>query len=324
MEDAQMFAGLTAYTAPGQVFATDEELKAHYKTDWHRHNLKRKVANLKPLTSEAFALRTQAAAESAAAANSGKRTGQARAAGPSASDANNGTDEGKRAHPQSKAAFYQRAAEMTDDEIIAARLAALPEGGLSPGVDVFSTHVSESLEANIAHMAATHSFVLPYAEYVVDLPGLIRYLQEEEVEPDEEESAAIDAGEVYVHVVYRPAAVAPVGGSTAMKHQEVETALIVKGGRELGHRSLRRYYGQSYAAEKPEQAQVQRLLQAYQQMGIIRAGPLLLGGSGAGGCGGNPSRHDFTVQQRQSLKLGVKSNILMRKRGQPSQNIIFG
>jgi len=28
--------------------------KAHYKTDWHRYNLKRKVANLPPVTAENF------------------------------------------------------------------------------------------------------------------------------------------------------------------------------------------------------------------------------------------------------------------------------
>jgi hypothetical protein len=36
-------SGLTCNTAPGQSFTTMEELKAHYKTDWHRYNLKRKV-----------------------------------------------------------------------------------------------------------------------------------------------------------------------------------------------------------------------------------------------------------------------------------------
>ena len=63
-------AGLTCHTAPGIVFASEEELKAHYRrasnaftavveapfrtsrdrSEWHRHNLKRKVANLQPIT----------------------------------------------------------------------------------------------------------------------------------------------------------------------------------------------------------------------------------------------------------------------------------
>ena len=30
--------------------ASIDELKAHYRTDWHRYNLKRKIAGLKPVT----------------------------------------------------------------------------------------------------------------------------------------------------------------------------------------------------------------------------------------------------------------------------------
>ena len=35
---------LTCYTAPGVVFASEEEMKEHYRTDWHQHNLKRSTA----------------------------------------------------------------------------------------------------------------------------------------------------------------------------------------------------------------------------------------------------------------------------------------
>lgn len=36
-------AALTCATAPQTHFGSVEELKAHYRTDWHRYNLKRKV-----------------------------------------------------------------------------------------------------------------------------------------------------------------------------------------------------------------------------------------------------------------------------------------
>ena len=35
--------GLTCHTAPGVVFTTMDDLKEHYRSDWHRYNLKRKV-----------------------------------------------------------------------------------------------------------------------------------------------------------------------------------------------------------------------------------------------------------------------------------------
>jgi len=37
--------------------------KAHYKTDWHRYNLKRKVADLPPVTAENFLQRVVAQKE---------------------------------------------------------------------------------------------------------------------------------------------------------------------------------------------------------------------------------------------------------------------
>lgn len=450
------------------------------------------MANLKPLTREAFDARQQAAAAADAASAGGKRSGQARSdakhnapadsPGGGGADATMSDGGARRAHPQSKAAFYQRAAEMTDDQIIAQRLAQLPERGLSPGVDIFSALSSESLEANLAHMASAHGFVVPYAEYVVDLPGLVRYLQEkvwigctalltdqqfhsaaacqahmvraarrtraaavaaagargrgaqadtrarflrrvrptprapvltpaararrarasaqkdkgtcrfeleghedefydfydlhalaeaspnwhEEVVPpgeaadyeeegegdddDEEGWEDVDDGEgqgeqarakgdarmkergggekgesdteyVRVRVVYRPAVAPP---PPADGGRAEGTALVVGGGRELGHRSLRRYYGQSYRAERPEQEQVQRLLLQYQQMGIIRAAPQAVGARSGPGARGSKDRRDLTRQQRSYLGVGVKNNKLIRKHGQPSQNIIFG
>lgn len=36
-------SSLSCATAPQVTFDSMEELKAHYKSDWHRYNLKRKV-----------------------------------------------------------------------------------------------------------------------------------------------------------------------------------------------------------------------------------------------------------------------------------------
>lgn len=47
-------AELVCQTAPGVVFACVDDLKAHYKSDWHRYNLKRKVACLPMVGQELF------------------------------------------------------------------------------------------------------------------------------------------------------------------------------------------------------------------------------------------------------------------------------
>jgi pre-60S factor REI1 len=59
-----------------------------------------------------------------------------------------------------------------DEKIAAAR------SRLSPAHCLFCTHVSSSLDDNLAHMSGEHSFFIPDAEYLVDLTGLIVYLGE--------------------------------------------------------------------------------------------------------------------------------------------------
>ena len=59
-----------------------------------------------------------------------------------------------------------------DERIAAARAM------LSPSSCLFCTHQSSSLEHNLTHMSTIHSFFIPDAEYLVDLPGLITYLGE--------------------------------------------------------------------------------------------------------------------------------------------------
>ena len=44
----------TCHTAPGVVFTSRTELSDHYRSDWHRYNLKRKVAQLPPVAREEF------------------------------------------------------------------------------------------------------------------------------------------------------------------------------------------------------------------------------------------------------------------------------
>lgn len=59
---------MTSYTCIScrVAFADGEVQRAHYKTDWHRYNLKRKVADMPPVTAENFqerVLAQRAAAE---------------------------------------------------------------------------------------------------------------------------------------------------------------------------------------------------------------------------------------------------------------------
>jgi hypothetical protein len=52
---------LSSTTAPGKLFASRTELQTHYKSDWHRYNLKRRENNLPMLNEEEFNARLEAA-----------------------------------------------------------------------------------------------------------------------------------------------------------------------------------------------------------------------------------------------------------------------
>lgn len=68
---------------------------------------------------------------------------------------------------------------VTDDinENIDAKIAAA-RSRLSPAHCLFCTHISSALSENLTHMSSSHSFFVPDADYLVDLPGLITYLGE--------------------------------------------------------------------------------------------------------------------------------------------------
>lgn len=49
---------------------------------------------------------------------------------------------------------------------------------MDPNACLFCQSVSTSISSNLEHMSSTHSFFIPDAEYLVDLPGLLAYLGE--------------------------------------------------------------------------------------------------------------------------------------------------
>jgi len=59
-----------------------------------------------------------------------------------------------------------------DEKIAAAR------SRISSTQCLFCPETSSSLEGNLTHMSTAHSFFIPDADYLIDLPGLIRYLGE--------------------------------------------------------------------------------------------------------------------------------------------------
>eukprot|EP00966_Prymnesium_polylepis_P009148 210787-Prymnesium_polylepis.2 len=167
------------YTAPGVTFHSEEEMKEHYHSEWHRHNLKRKVAGLAPLTREAFEERvaregtTAPGADSSGAAATGSRSQQRRqkreekAVAKAAKAA---------ANPHSKAAHFEATKAMTEDEYVTHKVKTAVS--YDECCDLFSRHRSASMHANLEYMAKTHGFYIPYLDYCTDVGALLGYLLE--------------------------------------------------------------------------------------------------------------------------------------------------
>ena len=180
---------MQCYTAPGILFETEAEMKAHYRSDWHAYNLKRKVAGLPPLGLAAFEERTGGANGSANTAASNLAGSISSLGGPPGTEMSRGTArrlkrEARQAekaakaanNANSKSAHYNATKEMSELEYIEHKMATAAD--FDECSDLFSTHYAKSMEDNLAHMARTHGFYIPYMDYVTDLRGLLTYLLE--------------------------------------------------------------------------------------------------------------------------------------------------
>lgn len=206
-ESSKLFTCIACHVA----FHQAEGQRTHYRTDWHRYNLKRKVAELPPVTAEEFAQRVLARqAENKHAeekanlmyectvcnktygsenayqnhVTSKKHKEQAQkqqkrslSTSPTTlqtkSKASKSTDPSASIDLQGKGKEEQTQDLSTSEE---QQEENVDEKILTDKDCLFCNHTSGNLEENVKHMAQSHSFFIPDIEYLVDLPGLIEYL----------------------------------------------------------------------------------------------------------------------------------------------------
>mmetsp|Transcript_15528 Transcript_15528/g.17252 ORF Transcript_15528/g.17252 Transcript_15528/m.17252 type:complete len:389 (-) Transcript_15528:97-1263(-) len=192
------------------VFPGPHEQRSHYGTDFHRFNLKRKVAELPPLSKEVFEEKVNLLKheESVVRVFSGycgfcrkkfsskntyethetsKKHLETRARLERSAAATGAAVPQMRAEVVEKAAVVVPRApgqkplkkapvepEKTDDELVALKLANARHFGEEDCL--FCTHKAASLEASLQHMGAAHGFLVPDLEYLHDLRGLVEYL----------------------------------------------------------------------------------------------------------------------------------------------------
>lgn len=193
---SQIFTCLACQVA----FNTAEAQRTHYGTDWHRYNLKRKVADLPSVTSEVFAQKVLAQqAQSKDADRKASFSAECTACNKiyysenayanhlqsnkhKAAEAKvvlEGTNPKKNIIIHSKPSAegtLQIQNESDINSIIDKKIEvaiALEEGDC-----LFCTQRFESFDENVQHMTKIHSFFIPEIEYLIDIHGLIKYLGE--------------------------------------------------------------------------------------------------------------------------------------------------
>jgi len=186
-------SGLTCITC--QVRFTDAELhRVHFKGDWHRYNLKRKVAELPVVTAEVFETRKEAHEKQSKADNKELKAPGNYCVACGKSFKNQKAYENhilSKKHQEmilkfeTKPAFVPKieepieAEESDDDDDMEVEEVDSDEweDDPVPVTDcIFCSHHSSNMDKNIVHMTKEHSFFLPDPEYITNLEGLVEYL----------------------------------------------------------------------------------------------------------------------------------------------------
>ncbi|KAI9317949.1 C2H2 type zinc-finger-domain-containing protein [Dichotomocladium elegans] len=158
------------------VFSTSELQRDHYHTDWHKYNLKRKIAELTPVSAEEFAEKLLAAQmkgqEEKNRSNLVYECATCRKSYSSENAFHN--------HLLSRRHKDIQESQSAKEGERAVRSNTTPARsitGTEPLVGcLFCSQLSADFDANLNHMRLAHGFFLPDKEYLKDPEGLIKYL----------------------------------------------------------------------------------------------------------------------------------------------------
>jgi pre-60S factor REI1 len=141
----------TSTTAPGKIFRSRSELAEHYKSDWHKYNLKRREAGLPLLKEDDFQARWEAALAL-------KKEKEAKA--------HSGTDHIKASKKKKKKGTNENSSSTENKNIAASQ----ENPTIEPRQCLFDPHMSDSLEENVTYMEKKFGFFIPdRGTYILDL-----------------------------------------------------------------------------------------------------------------------------------------------------------
>eukprot|EP00931_Biecheleriopsis_adriatica_P079315 TRINITY_DN5271_c0_g1_i1.p1 TRINITY_DN5271_c0_g1~~TRINITY_DN5271_c0_g1_i1.p1 ORF type:complete len:559 (-),score=124.41 TRINITY_DN5271_c0_g1_i1:156-1775(-) len=170
--------------ACSEVLGSNAELRAHCKSERHVYNTKRKLAGLKPISSEAWERKLR---ESRSEGGGNKGTDHLKAgkqAKRKSNDAASGSQAGSTGYPSTKTgqplapAKQDRDDEEEDEAANEEAAEPLEEstGPFSPRQSLFDRQHFTSVDKNLAHMWRSYNFYVPDREYCTNLEGLLEHL----------------------------------------------------------------------------------------------------------------------------------------------------
>ncbi|KAJ8654524.1 hypothetical protein O0I10_009830 [Lichtheimia ornata] len=172
--------GLFTCLACHVAFPTSERQRDHYRTDWHKYNLKRKVAELAPVSAQQFAEKLMASQQKGQEEQ--EKMGliyecpTCKKSYYSENAFNNHIQSKK--HKEMELQMQQEEDEDIDNAETSDQPSPPRKQVLSDAlVDcLFCMHTAKDFDDNLEHMRVTHGFFLPDTEYLEDPQGLVRYL----------------------------------------------------------------------------------------------------------------------------------------------------
>ncbi|GAM22238.1 hypothetical protein SAMD00019534_054130 [Acytostelium subglobosum LB1] len=174
------------------VFDNPEDQRVHYKSELHRFNLKRKVLDLPPVNQQTFnskveALKVQESAPTTVMFDCKVCDKQFQSEGPYQQHliskkhklnvemgVPERTRERKPKQPKPQEPQPQTLEEA--EKMMEEKIKNTPKLPLEHCL--FCRHISDSIDTNVDHMAKEHSFFIPDVDYLVDLPGMIRFMSD--------------------------------------------------------------------------------------------------------------------------------------------------
>ncbi|KAK9358669.1 C2H2 type zinc-finger-domain-containing protein [Lipomyces starkeyi] len=191
-------AALFTCNSCGVGFPTPDMQRRHMKTDWHRYNLKRRVATLPPISAEIFAERVlqqmDATRKNEEKVAGGSKKTLRRHKTPSSvttssvtgddldSIIDDGASDFARASVRSAASNVVGGHEAEDedediDSIIERKLQSAVKLPINACIFCSAQNFSD-IEATVSHMQHDHGLFVPEKDYLLDLQGLVTYFSE--------------------------------------------------------------------------------------------------------------------------------------------------